>query len=624
MLTRTQRLALIRKIEREAPAGQRRDFLKWKYLCGKGNFRRRSQFYEHCVSIPDKHSVPPGQARRFKMNRAQRDQERWRIYFERRGEPVRFATLKARQYGISTYWLVAAFELCSRHTNTLALIVPDETDTGANLLEKAKAIREHAPFPIPTRLDNRERLQFQAPINSAITIQSAQKKNPGRGKTYAMAHCTEPAFWRDPAPRVASLMQAVPSAPGTVLSWESTANGEGNWWHDFWWDAWQGRNDYKAFFYPWFYDPEFDYCHEIDEAQEEMILDTLSDEEAWILSMPYTDPGQIAWRRWALANLVPQKAEVSAEDWFNQEYPATPEQAFLASGKPGYSAHLIAFQNNRCVQEPMWKGDVMPGPLRDDDRFEYELSASDHGATWIWDRPRPHTIYAAGIDAGEGGDESDFSCCVILEAESGHQVAVIHGRIEPGHFGRMCACLCAYYNMAYVYPERKQAGIAVLQSMADYGYYMLGRAPTFGKGAGKREAKLGWDTNINTKQLMVLEGRRALNARGEFCAIRDDRLTAELRTIQRMSDGGYEAPQGRHDDYHDAWTIALWARRDVLDSGRVEEEKDTEPKSVEEAHWREYREEEAEGDRRAKLLLEGKIDPGGDMDPLEQEWEDYL
>jgi len=293
-LTPSDRSAIRTQICSTTQAGPKREVLLYKYLCGPEAFPRRRDFMESFLRIPEKKTA--GQRRiPFIFNKAQRLVEAVRTKYERAGKPFRGATLKARQFGLSTYWLAAMMEEVTRNHNVRACLLADDEALAQTLLETGKVMRDHLPFQLPTKYENRAKLHFDVPINSFIDLATAKSDNPCRGRTYRFLHATEPGTWDKPEKKVASVNQAVPTQPGTVLSYEGTANGTGNWWHDFWWDAHNNNNDYHAFFFPWFYDWKFDYWLEPEEGDGEKIMTTLDDEEKYLVNHFGVNLGQLKW-----------------------------------------------------------------------------------------------------------------------------------------------------------------------------------------------------------------------------------------------------------------------------------------------------------------------------------------
>ncbi|MBD1602551.1 hypothetical protein HAQ05_28205, partial [Pseudomonas sp. CA3A] len=100
---------------------------------------------------------------------------------------------------------------------------------------------------------------------------------------------------------------------------ESTANGMGNLFHQFWTLAVEGKSDYMPVFIPWFV--ERGYRREVPDDFE------MSDDDFEYMEAYGLDEEQMAWRA---AKITTDFA--GDEDWFNQEYPATPDLAFQKVG----------------------------------------------------------------------------------------------------------------------------------------------------------------------------------------------------------------------------------------------------------------------------------------------------
>ena len=583
--TKTRKL-IREKVEEALPPGPRRDARLFEYLCGEKAIPRRRDFLELLIPVKDKHT---GQWTKWDLNKAQRLVEATRRRDERRGVQGRYATLKARQFGMSVYWLGSSIEMVTRRKDSSALIVADKTDTARKLLELGKQIRSRLPYRLPTKYENRSQLYFDEPYNAHIDIESAEADEPGRGKTYRWIHCTEPAFWKDPDRKVISLMQAIPSRPDTLLSFESTANGVGNWWHEFWFKAHEGLNDYTAFFFPWYYDSAFDYCLPVHHGEEKEILDTLDEEETFLLGQG-CNVGQIKWRRHAIRNLC-----FGDIDYFHQEYPAQPEEAFLATGRPVFATKLVLRAMNGA-KDPIWKGDLIIRGEKDE-KLDFSRAADDRGALTIWEEPDPMRMYVIGIDSGEGTQGGDPGCVAVIDLETGFQVAEYNEVREPWSFGQLCACLGWLYNSAYAMPEMNGPGMTTFQAMVQSGYHMVGRRPSFDTAGRQQTVKLGWHTNVNTKPLLINAIREQLAIEEDGAKINSRALCKEMLAFQVNERGTYETPSGKHDDRIIAWGIAILARRDALDKGLADEKPQKEPQTLEEKHWAEYEAQAAQTSR---------------------------
>jgi len=580
-LTRAERQLIREKITESGVTGQRRAALLFRALYGPVSIPRERDFMEAFLWIEGKDTGAPIQ---WTFNRPQRIIEYLEHRRERAGIPVRDAILKARQWGVSKYKLGKAFSKATRNSDFKAAIVADINDTASALLEGAKVMYRKLPrdMRLPLQKSNRKELVYAPPHASRLEIYSEQSGDPLRGQTYRYAHCTEPAKWRDPMKAVAAISNAVPRRPGTSLSYESTARGMYNWWYEFWWAARKRENDFFGMFFPWWFDPKFDYCLPVYPGEAEEILSSMGDEEVWLYSEGVSI-GQLKWRRLFI------KEECFGDiDIFHQEMPATPSEAFLASGRPVFVPALVLNAEKRCAS-PVWAGQILvEGPDPMGERLRFKLASGDWGPLLIWEHPRKGCYYALTCDSGYGVAGGDYSYAVVGDMHTGRQVAAWHGICEPPEFGRICAALGWYYEgaqPAYCLPELSGPGTATLAAMRDAGYWNFGRRPIFDAVQQKNQWQLGWLTLAKSKEQLVNAIRGHLQAGNDGARFLDVEIAKELLQYQLDDRGGYSCPKGKHDDRVIAWGIFLIACKDAMDAGYVEPDVPKEPTTYEEIHW---------------------------------------
>jgi hypothetical protein len=159
-LSRADFSALRQAIEQAAPPGHDRDMLVLRHLFGRKNMSRR-EFVEMALPIKDKKTqqlIPTN------WNRAQRYVESLRLRTQRAGKQERYATLKARQFGMSRFWLQSGIEFVLRDTTVPALIIADDESNAKKLLEDGKIMCSRLPFKVPRKYENRSQLYFGEPI----------------------------------------------------------------------------------------------------------------------------------------------------------------------------------------------------------------------------------------------------------------------------------------------------------------------------------------------------------------------------------------------------------------------------------------------------------------------------
>lgn len=577
-VSRTDWLALAKAIDQSYPPGFKRDMARLRYLWGRDVMSRR-EFIEGTIPIKDKHTQQLGPTR---WNRAQRIVEATRIRRQRAGLPERYATLKARQLGMSRYWLQAGIEYVIRDTYAPALIIADEEENAKKLLEDGKVMCARMPFQLPRKYENRSQLYFGEPIMGYLDIETARSTDPARSRTYRFVHATEPGTWKDPESKIASLNQAVPTAEGTVLSYEGTARGMAGWWHDFWWDAYNGKNDYHAFFFPWHVDSSFDYSMELHGDDMERIMGTLDEEEMALFRNGCT-PEQLKWRRHHIKN-----GFFGDLDLFHQEFPSTPDEAFLGSGRPVFVPEHVARAISLC-EEPQWRGRIQLGDRKSDEARTFSLTPDPRGYLSVWQPPVYGRVYCMAADPGDGLKDGDASAAQVLDMETGDQVAEVNGQLPPYEFGKILAALGRHYNDAYLMPEIERNGIAVIEALKEEAYHMIGRRPVYDTAGRIIGRKLGWSTNIRSRPLIFNAIRSAMRLEpGDGPKINSIQLCRQMRAMFINDAGKEDHPAGDHDDRVLAYGIALMARKDAVDSGALQEAEERKPRSFDERHWHEF------------------------------------
>lgn len=249
------------------------------------------------------------------------------------GLPVRAVVLKARQFGFSTLIQGFIFFLVSRRPACNATTVAHKLDASLNLVEMTQRFLRGLRF-LPRVLSNSLRNGIVLANESRITVDTAENKEVKRSFMNSFVHCSETAFWPYAATTSLGLAQTCPDMPWTMLVDESTANGVGGVFHDRYWAAKEGKNSFRALFFPWTRFHE--YRLNISVAAKEKILANLDLEEREGLAKLNWSIEQLAWRRRKIADAC--DGDVAK---FHQEYPSTDRQAFLVSGRPVFDQTML-------------------------------------------------------------------------------------------------------------------------------------------------------------------------------------------------------------------------------------------------------------------------------------------
>jgi hypothetical protein len=169
--------------------------------------------------------------------------------------------LKARQEGITTEMQLNQLEKTLTKKYTVQATIAHKRKSSEKIFRIAKFAWDNLPQNVKQlykiNTENTRELQFESMSSSYFVDIEA------RGETIHNLHVSEFAFVKDIDSLVASTFEAVPTNGSIVL--ETTGNGM-NKAHEFWNDAVAGKNEFKAHFYNWTWEP--DYATEPPTTQE--------------------------------------------------------------------------------------------------------------------------------------------------------------------------------------------------------------------------------------------------------------------------------------------------------------------------------------------------------------------
>jgi hypothetical protein len=524
-----------------------------------------TRFYiENFLKIRDKKSklVP------FKYNHAQEIFESIIDKNEKEGKPHRYIVLKARQLGISTYSTARMFKDTATRENVNTLIIAHEEKATQNLFNMNKLYYDELPAVLKpmTKYSNEKALVFENPTNDKIekqknpglrskfTLATAGTTETGRSGTFHNVHVSELAFFPNPEKTMTALLQCVPDEQNTLVVLESTANGVGGYFYDMWQLAMNGENDFTPVFLPWFTDPNYqrpfpdaktyqEFVNEVNYAYKNASGNLVYTEEYLLKEQFKLTYEQLYWRKYTISNKCGGDVDI-----FKQEYPSTPEEAFIASGRPRFDLKSVK-QYELKAKQPVLTGDITLSKDR-----KATIVPNEKGYVKVFKPPQPNMYYVIGADVAEGLITGDYSVGVVLDDKC-DVVALWHGHIDPDLFGKELVALGYYYNEAYIGCEANNHGLTTLKSIISYDYYNVYYSKTYDKVADEITKKLGWQTNQRTKPMMI--DKLAEFVREFLVGIPSIDIIKELYTYVIDEKGKTNAQQGSHDDTVMALAIAI-------------------------------------------------------------------
>lgn len=523
------------------------------------------------LKIRDKHSklIP------FNLNKPQLDMLEKIEECEKEGKLKRFIILKARQLGFSTFTEGLIFHHTTTRPFINSLIMAHEDKATQNIFNMSKLYYDELPdFIKPMKkYSNGKELVFENGTNnekekreepglrSKIIVSTAGTVEVGRSGTFHNVHASEVAFFPDGETTMLGVLQCVPDTMDTMVVLESTANGVGGYFYDMWQGAVKGENDYIPLFYPWFTDPlyrrsfpneeiEADFKSEINQTFIDEKGTPIHTEEYDLMKKHNLDYEQMFWRKYTIRNKCGNDVEK-----FRQEYPSTPEEAFITSGRPVFNQKSCREYLDSCVD------DYERGYLQEDDYGNIKFIPDRKGVLHVLERPKADEYYCIGADVAEGHSDGDYSVGVVGDYGSNIK-AMWYGHIDPDLYGYELVKLGKWYNQAFLGVENNNHGLATLKAIQRFDYPDLYYSKIYDRMSENYTTKLGWTTSTKTKPLMIDYLREFI--REKHLDIPFKTIVQELLTFIFTDKGTMEAQTGSHDDCVMALAIYL----QLLNEGR--------------------------------------------------------
>jgi len=531
----------------------------------------------------------------LKMNAAQRIvHEKMSRQLKETGR-IRAVVLKARQEGVSTLTAGRFFRGIHLFPGRKAMVLADTLERAGALYGIYQRYLENLPedlMPVTKSQSRQHWLAFSH--DSELWVRPASDTEAGRALTLHYLHASELAFWGTQARETwISLMQAVPTT-GSEIIVESTAKGAGGVFHELWEAAESGEAGWLPIFLPWWIHLEY----EVD-PDPVLVAQILADPDDFELQamgegIPYEGEQhklgmrKLCWRRLKIVESFggdPIHPSKDAVRGFQQEYPATAEEAFLVSGScffdedelrrltrqtadPDVRGRLVEREDGNVGIDPNMRGFVRLWEKPDENQH-YVIAADTATGKLVSERP----AVGSAAEAELGG--RDYSAAVVLRLPytaddkyfSPKVVAEIHGHAAPEVFAGQLVLLGRMYGCgepgrqrrlnAVIGVERNHSsGQSVVNLLREHYHY----TPLYWqKEINKRTKHVGrapgWRTD-ETNRMIMMDALAQLIRKGDI-DIPDKDLVRELVTFVVWPDGVPRAEENCHDDRVIATALAV-------------------------------------------------------------------
>jgi len=554
----------------------------------------------------------PTQERALKLisEREERNHEEYREHHFSEG--IRGVWHKTRQQGATALIRLISMHRMLFYRSTRCITASLDEPKVKGLYTTDKVILDNLPhFLRPAVLFDvkNEHIELEHLKSRLLYQQASQRAGVGTGGQFDINHMTEVALWPTPERLQFDLLPAIPQALSTFLGWESTANGRGNFWHEFTESVRRREEGFERWIYvftPWYLNRNknrliapVDWTPDAKTVEHAKLVEETSHEFADATVILNRD--QMYW--WESEYRANKK--LGTLHLFLTNYPATPEQSFQTHRHPALPIETIEWMRTKATLPGMpylievGQHDESPkviassssnfpamftvgasGRLIKMDPKEFDRDP--RGIVWMWEPPARGQTYGIGIDPSFGRtgwsrysrvkedrkinnstiqvvrmgrhEEPDVQVCEFaapVDAFEIGQIANILGRVYAGSDDmEQCKVILE------VFPG---PGKMTARQLLEDGYVNLWRWEYYAEIKAEQAAQFGWHATNQTNRDLWSKASRHIILKG--AVVRSPWLLAEYEDCRWNADKQYgENPSDEkgHGDRVRAFNLAVW------------------------------------------------------------------
>lgn len=510
------------------------------------------------------------------------------------GKPIRIILLKARQWGGSTVsQLYMAWLMLVHKVGLNSLIIAHQGTATDEIKDMFDRMIKRYPvgllYELGARYDNNEPKMvavgksgaiFRVPQrNCKVKLGTAERPDSCRGGDYNLVHCSEVGIWKktdgkSPEDIVRSACSGILLEPYTMIVYESTANGTGNFFQREYDAAKRGQSQFEAMFVSWF-DIE-KYSMPIDDlvAFAIHLYENRNNENE---NSTREESGRYLWWLWNMgATLeginwyIKERAKYNDHGQMASEYPSDDIEAFVHSGARVFDKYKVEALRPAC-RPPRYIGDVYADADEGEDALRNIRFAEDHqGMLWIWALPEIDeqveiaNRYLTIVDIGGRWKKADWSVIVVIDRlfmMDGGKPSVVaqwYGHIDMDRLAWKAVQVAAFYDNALLVIESNTAetkdknrnvdgdqSFYILNQIKGVYNNMYARKQSEDDIINKVPRKYGFHTNVSTKPMIISTLVKVV--REAMYVERDVRCLDEYITYEKVG-SSFGAIPGKHDD----------------------------------------------------------------------------
>lgn len=531
----------------------------------------------------------------FCLNRPQRRFVEKLEELRKANKPIRLVLLKARQWGGSTAsQLYMAWLQLVHKVGLNSLIISNQVAGSDEIKDMFDRMIKEYPVEMLHELGDSYNVNepkmvgvgksgsiYRVPQrNCKIKIGTAERPDSCRGGDYNLVHLSEVGLWKatdgkKPEDIVRSACSGVLYTPYTMIVYESTANGTGNFFQREYDAAKAGKSQFEAMFVSWF-DIE-KYAAPVDDvsAYAASLYDNRNNEN---VPSSREESGKYLWWLWqkgatleAIHWYVLERAKYNDHGAMASEYPSDDIEAFVHSGTMVFDKYKVDAFKDYC-KPPRFIGDVYADADEGKDALKnLRFSEDRQGLLWVWEMPEIDENevvterYLTVVDVGGRSSKADWSVIVVFDrlfmAEGGQPVVVAqwYGHCDIDLLAWKAAQVAAFYDNSLLVIESNtlETHDKERDVDGDQSQFILNQVNGVYPNLYARKQseedilqgvpkKYGFHTNVSTKPMVISTLVKAIRERAYV--ERDARCLDEFLTYEKKPNGAYGAIVGKHDD----------------------------------------------------------------------------
>ena len=534
----------------------------------------------------------------FRLTRPQRRFVERLESLRKAGKPIRIILLKARQWGGSTTsQLYMAWLQLVHKVGLNSLIIAHQGAGSDEIKDMFDRMIKAYPISMLYKLgevynENESKMVgvghsgsiHRVPQrNCKIKIGTAERPDSCRGGDYNLVHLSEVGLWKTtdgkkPEDIVRSACSGILLKPYTMIVYESTANGTGNFFQREYDAAKRGTSQFEAMFISWFDIDQYSLPFESEQDKVNFAEALWKNRKNATVPSPRAESGKYLWWLWekgatleAINWYIQERAKYNEHAPMASEYPSDDVEAFVHSGERIFDKYKVDQFRTSC-KPPRFIGDVYAdGDEGKNALKNLRFTEDSQGLLWIWNLPEVDeqeivtNRYLTIVDIGGRSKKADYSVILVIDrlfmidGDRPQVVAQWYGHIDMDILAWKAAQIAAFYDNSLLViesntlethdKERQVDGDLshfILNQIKDVYPNLYARKQTENEIQEGLPRKYGFHTNVATKPMIISTLIKVI--REHLYIERDERCLDEYLTYEKKQNGAYGAIIGKHDD----------------------------------------------------------------------------